>query len=247
MQYTATEAAPAGPMPLPYEKIGTGGSRYSSEPIGEKVLQPELELRGSQTSDIYYSRPKFYSSGRISSTSTHIINGSDSSSMYISPQQLEPFHPTIGTSREVTANELMLSDVEESTGYTSSDFLPSGSSEEEESYTDGSGGELLSLEYTIEEPSKWFPMDGKTGQALEESNQPTYMNTQQEVVGYVNARDQEVGYTKSAPIKKKKVKKINSHPAPRKESEKDTYTGIIPENLNYTSVYSSTVQSGRQK
>lgn len=266
--YATAETTPAGPLPLPYEKIGTT-PRYSSEPVSNDsvVLQPELESRGSQSSDIYYSTPKFYSQ-RISSTSSS-ASGS-SSNMYISPQQLEPFHPTI---QEVTEQELMLSDVEESTGYTSSDFLPSGSSGEEND-PDRSGDELLStteIGYSLEEPSKWVvpkdDMDGMTGQALEKSNQPTYINTQQqpegdtsEMVDYVNARDEEHGYintvhrsskaaaeshasTKSAPAttkmkKKKQIKRKTSHPV---------YTGLLPENLNYTSVYSSTVRPERHE
>ncbi len=199
-----------------------------------KFVQPQSvsshdKSRESKT-ESYYARPRFFRPGRISSTSTHIYgeidpknvefesDNTESSSMYVSPHQLEPFVPS-AKGHQVTEKELMLGNIEEDDSICSGseegslsdefDEYPGDEEEEEvgqeeawqeEEVEEETGG---SVDYSLDEPSSWVNKSPATGQvnplaALE----PEYINTQRgapleeseepdhgtDEVRYINAR-----------------------------------------------------------
>lgn len=275
-QYSAPQVHP---MPLPYEKVSTSMPRYATEPVVTEKAQhsraiaphtapeslafpepehasAEPEVTADPETETYYSRPKFFKQGLNYSTSTHIYgeceprNNSGSSSMYISPQNLEPFFAQ--DVHEITEKELMLASIEES--YTSSDFLPSDT--DDGSYDDDEEGEdVTDSAESLGSGGGKSPATGQVKalgdsdeneyinarQALQEGAQntefnPEYMNTE----GSIN----QVSITSApnmATTKKKKVKRNRSTPTRRKKGDA-LYTGLVHETSNYTSVYSSTLR-----
>lgn len=227
---------------------------------------PSIEQEAPQYADIQdedhtYSRPTFFKKERGFSTSTHAYgecgrSHSTSSSTYITPTQLEPFF-----SQQITEEQLMLTSIEESTGYTSSDFLPSdtedGSYSGEAAYEEADS--QASTERRLDEPDSWLGKSPATGQ-IGNSEEPSYVNARQNTLhlieeghraSYVNtpAEVADPNATqisiKSAPNartkkKHKKVKRNKSTPS-HGQRDDDTYTGLVHETSNYTSVYASTL------
>ena len=180
-------------QPYPYERVGEPSlPRYSMEPgtktkrdlfpaTPDALTHPEpeqtastglesteAELEDAPQGDWYYSRPKFHREGSpCSSTSTHTYGDltSTASSIYISPQQLEPF-----LSREATL--AAVDEIENS----SSDFS------EEGSYSDGDEGSTL-VDTSLEEPNTWLGKSPETGQTKASGNGDniTYVNAKWEV------------------------------------------------------------------
>lgn len=211
----------------------------------------------------YYSRPKFFKQERGFSTSTHIYGecGSSQSTslpMYISPNQLEPFFSKDGN--QISDRELML---EESTGYTSSDYLPSDA----ENDPSMQASQTLT-ERSLNEPSSWLEKSPATGQ-IDNTKEHSYVNARHIPRAEGNEANESVYYVNTTPVgsvltphsgsaeinqmsikstpkpkprKKKKLRRNHSTPAQGQRGPNDTYTSLMHETSNYTSVYASTLR-----
>lgn len=260
-----------------------GTEHTGPEYTAPTYADPEQEEPPDSDHDIYYSRLKFLKPGRGFSTSTHIYgdlgsHNTSASSSYISPQQLEPFFSK--SAEEVTEKE---TGVEESTGYTSSDYLPSGW--EEGSYsddiTDDEGCVAESLAPTrqsLEELNSRIGKSPATGQMKGDSDEIEYINTRRELNDHreeiqegegAQGSEDEVKYmntlhpgaaamnmlrsaaaTRTADINQTSIKSAPDI-SPKKQTRRSTptqwkngaatYTGLIHETCDYTSVYSNTL------
>lgn len=219
----------------------------------------------------YYSRPMFYKKDRGFSTSTHIYGecsrNSSSSSTYISPNQLEPFF-----SQKTQHAELMLAAIEESAGHTTSDFLHSDSSEDG-NYGNEARDKKTSLphltRHSSDEAESWLGKSPATGQ-IGDRTEHGYENTRRNVLQHIE-EGQEMEYQpkyQNTPVKPRNIAQISTKDVPNVPSKKkvtqqrsapvnrqrggntvkglrgdDTYTGLVHETSNYTSVYTSTLPS----